>query len=133
MSTALENLWPDDFIMTEIRPPVVVLKEQAAFLGQMTKNIVVGEVRTESSLNGGFSHNLYLVAPALNYRYFLLKVTHGIELYPAMVVFIPEGGIDREVDSEEGLKSALRKVFAADKTKRVLNSLLSQSKSADPF
>jgi hypothetical protein len=133
MSTALQNLWPDEFGVTETKSPAAILREQATFLGQMTKNLVIGQVGSES-LNGRFYHNLYLVAPALgNYRYALVAVSHDIELYPALVAFeFASGDREREANSEEDLQSVLKAVFATDKTKRVVNSLLTQSNEIVP-
>src|SRR5881296_859505 len=69
----------------DVRTPVSILREQAALLGQKTKNLVEASVETTSS-GGTFYHTFKLVAPALdNYTYQLFRIRHGIQLYPVYV------------------------------------------------
>jgi hypothetical protein len=128
MSSQPNSLWPEDFGTIAIVPPVVILKEQAGFLSQMTKNIVEGEVRSGKDGTGHFSHSLSLLAPALGgYRYELLRITHDIRLYPTDVVYLP-GSYGEQAASEQELKEILRKRFADDRTKKVLQALIAQSR-----
>jgi hypothetical protein len=127
MSSQPNNLWPEDFGAIAVVPPVVILKEQAGFLSQMTKGIVEGEVRSGKNAAGRFSHTLSLVAPALGgYRYELIQISHDIQLYPTDVFYLP-GTISVTVISEEELKGVLRIRFADDRTKKVINALIAQS------
>lgn len=38
------DLWPEDFASVGERSPISILKEQAAYLGKRTKNLVEGKV-----------------------------------------------------------------------------------------
>ncbi|HWX42161.1 MAG TPA: hypothetical protein VN345_13515 [Blastocatellia bacterium] len=128
MSSQPNNLWPEDFGVIAIVPPVVILKEQAGVLSRMTKNIVEGEVRSSSLAPGGqFYHTLGLVAPALGgYRYELIGIYHDIQLYPADVVYLL-GNTRETAHSEEELKDILRNRFADDRTKKIISALIAQS------
>ena len=83
----MTNLWPAEITeVSEVIPPVVILDQQAAMLGQMTKNIILAEIKTEESNSYEFSYSLNIVAPVLdNYRYRLLNIWHNIDLYPVIV------------------------------------------------
>lgn len=140
MSSAADNLWPEDFgILKETVPPITILNQQAAFLGQMTKNILEGEVETNTKDYERFLHHtLYIVAPVLNfYRYPLLDVEHSAtRMYPATinVIWLDKQGDDSTLEiqatTEEELKEGLKRVFADEETKKVLSSLLIQSQEA---
>src|ERR1044071_5642497 len=89
MAKAIDDLWPNDIAPTmEQVPPVTILKQQAALLGRNMKNVIEGEVETDTADFQRFlRHTFYLVAPALNfYRYPLLTVEHDVtKMYPAEV------------------------------------------------
>jgi hypothetical protein len=79
---AQPDLW-GDLEVAPIRTPVAILKEQAAVLGQKTRNVVEARVETSLTYNSHFVHSFSLVVPALdNYEYQLFKVQHAIDLYP---------------------------------------------------
>ncbi len=139
MSISPRNLWPEDIAVTEQVSPVSILKEQGALLGQRTKNLVVGRVRGGPSEYGGdqFRYTFELVAPALdNYRYELFGISHGVEFYPLSIdwdspdkpelwaLFVEAG-----IESEEVLLKALEMIFSSLKTRKVISSLIAQSRA----
>lgn len=125
MQNPARDLWPDDISQpADIQTPLFILKEQAAFLGQKTNNLVEGQVATDPT-NTGFIHTFYLVAPALGgYKYGLFKVAHPIDLYPASINF--EGKWVTTKSQEEFIEQ-LKEVFAHNKTKSVIQALKAQS------
>lgn len=141
----MDDLWPDDLKETEEEAPIVLLKQQAALLGQKTRNKVVGDIRklegTEETwaLPGGeFHFAFHLVGPALGrYSYRLFTISHDIDLYPLNISLdsnvaeekFPEV-LDRilTIKSEPEFLDALKKIFAASKTRRVIGAIISQSK-----
>ncbi len=141
MATAQRDLWPPSFdTVAAENTPVAILREQAMLLEQKTNGLVLAEVRTGSDYNSGYlavsgekanlplSHSFYLIAPALeNYRYRLFRVDQAIELYPLLIKDGPIG--EEEVYSEERFLEVLRKMFAAEKTQKVIQSLIAQSVS----
>ena len=61
--------WPQELRSSELTPPVVILKEQAALLGEKTEYRLRAEVVTQN-MDGTLFHSFYIVAPSLqNYRY----------------------------------------------------------------
>jgi hypothetical protein len=148
MSSAIDNLWPEEIASpTEEVPPITILKQQASLLGQMTRNIVEAEVETASTdIEGVLRHTLYLVAPALNfYRYPLLDVEHKItSMYPARIKVRSAEKQQKDIrddiwdfqkspaDNEEEFKDKLKSVFADEETKRIIGVLLAQSGQKRP-
>lgn len=147
------DLWPEDIGYSNIKSPLTILKEQASYLGAKTKNLVNGEVRIvnkrqddlpelplgsatpDDSSRQIFSYNFYITAPALkNYRYRLFTIYFDIGLYP--VEFLLDGEIQRQLNlkqkppranSESEYTDMLGKIFNSDRTRLVINSLISQS------
>jgi hypothetical protein len=124
----LPDLWPEDIAEPgDLKPPVVILREQATYLGAKTQNIVEGDVDTSALLQGeGFRHTFYVVAPALGgYRFHLFEVTHGMGLY---LITIRWQDKPHQAESEEEFLNVLRDIFTSEETKRVIRSLIIQSK-----
>ena len=94
-------------------------------LPRKTNGLLAGRVSSSKS-GKDFLHSLFLVAPALdNYSYQLLSVRHPPEIYPLGLYDYPN---DREAvcHTEEQLIEQLRRTFASEATKKVINALLSQ-------
>ena len=126
MSTHSIDLWPNDFGTVGVKPPVTVFCEQATLLAKKTNGIVEAEVRT-STEGDQFSHRFSIVAPALGgYRYLLFTLDHDVNLYPSSMYFQDN---EQHVESEDVLIDILRTVFASDEAKRVIHSLIAQSKA----
>jgi hypothetical protein len=124
MSNQRESYWPTDFGVEVEITPLTILKEQAALLGERTKNIVEGRVQTKVDEKMEFRHSLYLVVPTLaNYRYFLLSVHHKPAIYPIQIF---DGTSDREVTARdfEEFKEKLKEILSSDRVKRIIGTLL---------
>jgi hypothetical protein len=151
----MENLWPNVDTAPTVTTPLSILREQGAVLGQITKNILEGEVISETdeapessdSLDNTlriltmspvelraarqqdpvFYHSFYIKAPVLgNYRYKLLYVQHPITLYPASIVV---NGRRVECADEREFKAHLSAALSAKKTTDVLAALINQSRN----
>jgi hypothetical protein len=124
MATHTTDFWPDDLGLGELRTPVALLREQATALGEKTKNVVTAEVDSDNT-GKFFIHKLYLVAPALHYRYQLLTIQHPILFYPMDVTTptSPWATVKSEAEFAEWLKT----VLASEGTKKVIRSLIAQS------
>jgi hypothetical protein len=128
-----ENLWGDIDQIPEVNSPKSILKEQAAFLDAKTNHILHGVVDDRTEHNR-FVFDLDIVVPSLNdYRYTVLTVSHGIDLYP---VSIESSGAPRgpngsmfDCDDEDEFKKALATILTSPRTKKVIASLLSQAKA----
>lgn len=124
--TQINSLWPTDFGEVPVLTPVAILRQQGGALGQQTQNIVIG--RVETSGDGQlFYQNFSLYCPPLGYQVLLLQVRHGIDLYPAEIIVTGEGSPLAAASSDE-LKSKLKEVFAHERTKKIIASLIAQSK-----
>ena len=143
MSEARRDLWPDAVDVSAITPPLVILREQAALLGERTKGLVRGEIESrtepvekfEDYLGEALSseelvahvHALYLVAPALdNYQYALLSVKHDFQTYPCYAYYHPDSDWSQTIESEEGLLVWLKRVLSRKQTIRVIHALISR-------
>jgi hypothetical protein len=73
---------------------------------------------------GKFSHDRYLYAPALSYRYPLCNITEKGEPYPVNIV--GDGMFQQGIlaGNEDNFKSNLRHPFHSDATKRAVLQLL---------
>jgi hypothetical protein len=133
MST--ENLWGSIPTAEEVKPPVTILREQAAFLGELTNKILLADVsvkRDGTKLN----FSLRIIAPALDsYTYVVLTAAHSLHIYPVTVTDRTnlEGGKYpvHECENESQYKEALRSILTSERLHRVITSLLIQSKNLD--
>jgi hypothetical protein len=124
--TQINSLWPTDFGEVAVLTPVAILRQQGEALGQQTQNIVVGRVETTGD-GQFFYQNFYLYCSPLGYQTHLLQVRHGIDLYPAEIIVTGEGSPVTVASSDE-LKTKLKEVFAHERTKKTIASLIAQSK-----
>ena len=152
MSETRPDLWPDDIDVTSIVPPLVILREQAALLGERTKGLVRGEVESTEEPKEGFEeyledalppksrvvhvHTLYLVAPALdNYKYSLLSVRHDFQPYPCEALFLPapEGtvldrfGNPNRIEGRDVFVHWLGLALSHNRTTRLIHALISRT------
>ncbi len=119
------DLWPVNIAETNMVTPVAILREQAALLGDKTRQLVTGEVQT-STVGNMFVHSFYVTAPTLNYKYELFRVQHPAALYPLALI---EGQTTTQLRSEEEFKNKLKEVFASQPTLNVVHSILAQVRS----
>jgi hypothetical protein len=144
----MPDLWPTNIENNRVNSPVVILREQAALLGEKTKNIVMAAVVEGSAVGGGlFAYDFFIVGPALqNYRYRLLTIFHDVALYPVKV-FVEEDILSEVVSAHSFTKAkvvqfgvdviaaqtedefieVLRAVFGSTKAVAVVTAILSQT------
>jgi len=127
METQVRDLWPSDIGIVTLVTPVSILREQAAFLGEKTGNLVQAEVKTTS--NGpSVVHSLYLIAPAMGgYRYRLLSAAHNVEVYPLNINFEPTS-VSIMVETEDEFTEYLGELLSSEKTINIVKSLVAQSR-----
>lgn len=143
----MENLWPEEITDLDAvaRGPLSILKEQAALLGEKTRNIVEGRVERMSKAmlvvsphNLPFGYTFYLRAPSLGYKYDLFSVFSDVEQYPIYIQVDDDirkelslSAKELQTNTENDFKSMLRRIFAARKTKELIQALVSRSKDQD--
>src|SRR5207248_2243339 len=119
--TEQENLWPSDLGTTKIAAPSTILKAQGAQLARITQGLLVGIVMTSTLPDSQFAHRFVIEAPTLGYyRYGLLTVRHGIDLYPAEIWWRDEQEVAK-ARTEQEFVAKLSEVLANDETKRVIS------------
>jgi hypothetical protein len=132
MTIVTADLWPENLVNTDIVPPITILKVQATLLGHKMQNLLEGNVTTLAVPAFGiavslFRHVFEIVAPALGgYKYPLLTVDHGVELYPLTITAFDHSF---ECKNEAEFTNALKEIFAEEQTRRVISVLLAQSKA----
>lgn len=119
------DLWPD-FDPKAIRSPKSILTEQAGYLTEKTKNILLGEVSSGNGSNNRIVHFLKIVAPSMNnYKFSLLHVYHDpVLFYPCQLS--ANGGTTYSIENEENLLVVLKEIFTQPTTIKIINSLYSQ-------
>jgi hypothetical protein len=126
MSQTTQDLWPDDIaVVGDLKPPLVILREQASLLGSKTNNLVEGRVVTNPAQSGYFRHSFIVDSPALAYTYTLFHVSHPPELYPALITD-DNGNSIGEAGNKEAFVEQLKKALSSDKTKRIITALIAQ-------
>lgn len=125
MSTK-ENLWPE-FKPKKLISPKTLMIEQANFLGEATKNVIVGEVVSNAEIGkpNKLLHSFRIIAPALNnYKFTLFFVQHDVLFYP--LVFNYQGK-SKKIESEQQFIDAMKDVFNSEYSMKIISSLYSQS------
>ncbi len=132
---ATQDLWGDLSLEENIRTPVTILREQAALLGQKTNNLLEGQVNIAQTgtLSERFSALFFIVAPLLNnYRYHLLSVQYPpTAMYPLDLQDHSNTGSLKKIVcvDEASFIQALGEVLIQPQVKKILSSLISQSKA----
>ena len=127
-SSLLEiDLWPKAKFETDIVTPVLILRRQAALLGEKTQQLVTAEVNTSGN-SSQLVHSFRLVAPALNnYKYELFTVIHNVdELYP-LTGYSPAQP-PRRMDDQSAFVGWLKEVLSSESTTKRIDALMAQAK-----
>jgi hypothetical protein len=122
-----DDLWPSNIADSDLITPVTILKEQAALLGDKTKQLVTGEVVTQATGNL-FVHYFYIAAPTLSYKYELFSVSHGISFYPLSLRY-PVATPVSSLKSEDEFKQKLKEILSSPHSLNVVHSILAQVRS----
>ncbi|GGM72979.1 hypothetical protein GCM10010967_00550 [Dyadobacter beijingensis] len=138
----IPSLWPNDILdATHVLLPVTILNEQARQLGQMTRNVLLGDVSTQKIAIGathqgddvqpGILNTLKVAVPAFgNYDFDLVRVVQESFLpYPA-TIYAPLIDSKYTAENSDQLIEILRSIFSHKSTVETFQSLILQSRSA---
>ena len=132
INLAIPNLWPDDIGETNLTAPLSILQAQAHNLSQRTGGMVMAGVETVTERSSSFVHNFVIVAPALNnYAARIFRVKHGVHFYPLEIITEIDGPNFRAATQEDFMR-ALGEVFGSAPLKKMVHSLIAQSRVARP-
>jgi len=107
-----------------IKRPSDYLDEQADILSRMYSYDVRGEVTQEVSSSGRISIDFDIYVPSLgSYRYSLLKVTHGLGIYPLILRDLANNK-NYKCEDEEQFKQALRETLSSPVAREVIKDIL---------
>ncbi len=144
MNNASENLWAKDFYINKINTPIAILKEQAKYLKEMTKGILVGDVTSHlikqvSALEEKDIMQIFfsIKAPFMdNYKVTIIKIEqHPINVYPLKVVnLVPQEGpsvsIPLEFTNDELFSEHIKSILGSKRMSIIIGNLISQSEVA---
>lgn len=146
---SIKNLWGTLPIEPSVLAPVAILKQPGEYLARATNGLLTVATSVNDSPDidwpdgrlqnhvkiiasrppNEFRVTMYLIATALNnYRFQILEVTHGIELYPARVNADPETKTIKCANQEE-FEQAVERVLQSDRVRRAIIGLLAQMRS----
>jgi hypothetical protein len=119
----IPDFWPEDIGTSTVVTPVSVLKQEAAYLGPKTKQLLKAEVRTTN--NGqNFIQSFFIIAPGLsNYQFQLFQLVHSITLYPAQLTWQSAVVI---IADEKQLTEKLKEVLSSPQTRQIVHALIAQ-------
>jgi len=131
-TAAIPDLWPDDIGQTSLTAPLSVLQQQARLLADKTGGLVLGAVESVTERASSFMHSFILVAPTLNnYTTRVFRVKHGVHFYPLEILTEIDGPNFRAATQEDFLR-ALTEIFSSVPLKKMVHSLIAQSRVAEP-
>ena len=126
--TTTKNLWGNipSKSTTNVVSPFAILEEQGKQLETATKSKLTGKTVRGGQYGNKFVIDFYIYAPTLGqYTYPLLKVIHGIDMYPLQ---IRQHGEHDEVDcrDKDDFEQKLQSILSSHEVYRVIESLLNQ-------
>lgn len=123
---AKKNLWGDMPDIASIRTPHEILLEQGQYLVEITDGLIdfVIERKQKNTL---FSYLFILDVPLMNYTQTLLRITHDIKLFPALLVS-EQTGEEYTANNQKEFEDDLESVLSADETRVTISGLLAQAR-----
>lgn len=124
-----KNLWGDITDLSNMRSPHEILVEQGKFLEEMTKGVLEFKIERKQS-NTVFGYDVYITLPAMKYKERLLRMSHDIKLYPAILHDALES---KQADSknQEEFEENLGRILSSAETMALISSLMVQSRSTE--
>ena len=121
------NLWGDLPELNTTKTPVQIVKEQASILTQMTKGVLVGEVKP-ANWTREFNYILSIRAPALNnYSASILIFGHPIAMYPLAIHDLVSTKSQSICSDEVAFVAALQKTLSSPEARKIISALIVQS------
>ena len=135
-----KSLWGQLPLEENVRTPLIILREQATLLTQMTNAVLEGAVTSQKVASSfdpfglaptskTFRTTLAIEAPALDgYVFQVLQVNYDLALYPVEVVDLVNKK-DIACANEEDFNNAVGSILSSEAVRRAVGMLLAQSKS----
>ena len=135
-----KSLWGKLPLEEAIRTPLIILREQATLLTQMTNAILEGVVVNQQVRSASdefdpfgprktFRATLSIEAPALDgYVFQVLQVSYDLALYPVEVNDLVNSK-EYECIDQDSFEEAMRTILSSAAVLRAVGMLIAQSKS----
>ena len=129
MDEIAKNFWNPIDISVVPRPPVELLREQAAYLSEVSLGILKGKVDSDTWVfdSNTLQHRLLVHAPKIgDFTYEVLSVRHLIHMYPATVSSV---AFQSEVDCQGygELEAIVKATLQSDVVSWALAAMVRQS------
>lgn len=115
--------------LDNIVAPKRVLRDQAAYLAQLSDGTIYGKVETTRGNKGQseyFIHAFRISVPKIDYSAKLFEVTHPIDVYPVQITS-DDWSLERECADAAAFEATVSEILNAPVVKRRLESLRSQA------
>jgi len=126
-----KSLWGEMPDIASIRTPHEILMEQGQYLSEMTQGLLDYAIERKQK-NTLFSYDFYITVPAIDYRLALLRVTHDIKLYPAILAS-ENTGEEYTANNQDEFEEDLGSVLSSEETKVAISGLLAQARLEKEF
>lgn len=121
-----KNLWGAMPDIASIRTPHEILLEQGQYLVEMTGGLLdfIIERKQKNTL---FSYEFSISVPILDYKQPLLRITHDIKLYPAILAS-EQSGEEYTANKQEEFEDDLEAILSSEETRVTISGLLAQAR-----
>lgn len=124
-----KSMWGDITDLTEIRTPHEIMLEQGKFLEEMTNGLLEIKIERKQS-NTVFGYDIFIALPSMKFKERLLRMSHDIKLYPAILHDALESNQSNSNNQEE-FEENLGRILSSPETMALISSLMVQSRSAE--
>lgn len=121
-----KNLWGAMPDIASIRTPHEILLEQGQYLVEMTEGLLDFEIERKQK-NTLFSYEFFIKVPAISYKQSLLRITHDIKLFPAMMAS-EHSGEEFTANNQQEFEEDLGSILSAEETRVTITGLLAQAR-----
>jgi len=121
-----KNLWGEMPNLDSIQTPHEILQEQGRYLIEATNGVLDFKIERQQK-NTLFSYEFYITAPAIAVDYRLLRLTHDIKLFPA-ILHSEQNGEEYTSKSQEEFEDDLSAILSAEETLVLIRSLVAQAR-----
>ncbi|NOY12498.1 MAG: hypothetical protein GXP51_02055 [Deltaproteobacteria bacterium] len=112
--------------ISSIRTPHEILLEQGQYLAEMTGGLLdcLIERRQKNTL---FSYEFYISVPVIDYKQALLRITHDIKLFPAILAN-EQSGEEYTANNQDEFENDLEAILSSEDTRTIISGLLAQAR-----
>ncbi|MDX2480417.1 MAG: hypothetical protein QNK24_08765 [Desulfuromusa sp.] len=121
-----KNLWGPMPDIASIRTPHEILLEQGQYLVEITGGLLdfIIERKQKNTL---FSYEFFISVPLIDYKQPLLRITHDIKLFPAILAS-DSSGEEYTANNQNEFEEDLEAILSAEETRTTISGLLAQAR-----